>query len=137
MSTFAAHTSVSVDRSQNEIKKVLGKYGATGFVFGEGNGSAMVMFEMKQRRIKFILPLPKIGDHKSEQLERTRWRCLLLAIKAKLECASTGITTFEQEFLAHIVLPNGETVSQKLLPQLASSYQSGKMPPLLGTGRDE
>lgn len=135
MSSFAATTSVPVDRSQAEIKKILSKYGATGFMFGQGNGQAAVIFEMFSRRVKFILPLPKVNDKKSEQLERSRWRCLLLAIKAKLECAASGITTFEQEFLAHIMLPNGQTVSDVMTPQLTESYRSGTMPPLLGSSK--
>ena len=132
--TFAKDTSVPVVRTQTEIRNTLQKYGATGFMFGEGNGHALVMFEMKGRRIKFILPLPKPDDKKGAQLERTRWRCLLLAIKAKLECAATGITTFEQEFMAHIVMPNGLTVHENIAPAIASSYRDGKMPALLGPG---
>lgn len=133
--SYAKASSVPVDRSQNEIRKTLTKYGATGFLFGESKGGAVIAFEMNGRRIKFSLPLPENLKTKSElQLERTRWRCLLLAIKAKLECAETGITTFEQEFLAHIMLPNGKTVSETIVPQIEQSYQTGKMPPLLGPG---
>lgn len=135
MKGFASTTSVPVARTQDEIRNLLLKYGATGFMFGQGQGQALVMFEMKSRRIKFILPLPKNLNSKSEQqLERTRWRCLLLAIKAKLECASTGITTFEQEFMAHIVMPNGLTVAENITTQIDSAYKSGQMPPLLGAG---
>lgn len=130
---FASTTSVPVERSQGHIREVLTKYGATGFVFGQGKGNAMVMFEMNFKQIKFILPLPK-DTEKEKQLERTRWRCLLLAIKAKLECAASGITTFEQEFMAHIVMPNGQTISQAILPQIDEAYRNGKMPPLLGPG---
>lgn len=36
---------------------------------------------------------------------RRRWRALLLCIKGKLEAVESGITTFEEEFLAHLVLP--------------------------------
>lgn len=130
---FAENSSVPVGRTQEEIKRTLTKYGATGFMFGEGSGQALVMFEIKSRRVKFILPLPKNpNSQKDLQTERTRWRCLLLAIKAKLECAATGITTFEQEFMAHIVMPDGLTVSEHLTPRIAEAYQSGKMPPLLG-----
>lgn len=133
--SFATETSVPVERSQNEIRKTLSKYGATGFMFGESRGSAVVAFEMNSLRIKFVLPVPENPTNKKElQLERTRWRCLLLAIKAKLECAASGISTFEKEFLAHIVLPDGSVVSDKLVPQIQSTYQTGKMPPLLGPG---
>lgn len=138
--SYATKTSVSVDKSHTEIKKILGKYEATGFAYGENGDHSVVMFEMASRRIKFVLPMPrKPSDHATQasvktyqQLCRSRWRCLVLAIKAKLECVESGITTLEQEFLAHIVLPNGQTVGSVMLPQIAVSYQSGKMPPLLG-----
>ena len=133
MSNFAKTTTVPVARTQNEIQQVLVKYGATGFIFGQSGDKAMVGFEMRNRRIKFMLPVPKdVNDRHQAQLERTRWRCLLLAIKAKLECAASGITTFEQEFMAHIVMPDGLTVAEHLTPKIESAYKTGQMPPLLG-----
>ncbi len=138
MSNFAKTTVVPVDRTQNEIKRTLVKYGATGFMFGQSGFNAVVGFEMLGRRIKFVLPVPKdVTDRKDAQLERSRWRCLLLAIKAKLECAATGITTFEQEFMAHIVMPDGLTVGDHITPKIKSAYETGQMPPLLGPGGGE
>lgn len=69
-----------------------------------------------------------------EKEGRRRWRCLVIAIKAKLECVESGITTLEDEFMAHIVLPNGQTVGHVMLPQINASYEDGEMPPLLGYG---
>lgn len=140
--TYANKTSVPIDRSQGEIKKILSKYNATSFAYGEQGEKSVVMFEMNGRRIKFVLPMPKkpsAGATQAsiktyDQLCRSRWRALVLAIKAKLECVETGITTLEQEFLAHIVLPNGSTVGEAITPQLALAYQEKKMPPLLGYG---
>lgn len=140
--SYAAETRVPISRSQEELKKILSKYGASGFVYGETTGQAVVMFEMAHRRVKFILPMPKNPTNEAtkasittfEQLCRSRWRCLCLAVKAKLECVESGITTLEQEFLAHIVLPNGKTMGDAVIPQIASAYQSGKMPPMLGFG---
>ena len=138
--SYAENTSVPIDRSQAEIKKILAKYEASGFAYGEQGSRAVIMFEMMDRRIKFILPMPnKPSQHATQasiktydQLCRSRWRCLVLAIKAKLECVSSGITTLEQEFMAHIVMPNGQTVGEAVIPQIAASYKEGKMPPLLG-----
>lgn len=142
---YAENTSVPVDRSQGEIKKILTKYGATAFGFAEAADRAMVQFEMKGRRIKFILPMPVHGKQKNKkgwtmgqdqvaQLCRSRWRALVIAIKAKLECVESGITTLEQEFMAHIVLPSGQTVGDVMTPQIEQSYQTKQMPPLLGMG---
>lgn len=151
--SYAKGTSVSTDRSQAEIKNILKKYNATGFAFGEQAHASVVMFEMSGRRIKFVLPMPDPEDKKFtqlnsrnswkvaaktvqiaryEQAQRERWRALTLAIKAKLECVETGIETIEQAFLAHLVLPNGATVGQAILPQIEQASKDQKMPPLLG-----
>lgn len=136
---YAVETKVPVVQSQGDIRKVLAKYGATGFAFGERDGGAVVMFEMQCRRMKFVLPLPILSKgctdasaRTHEQICRSKWRCLLLAIKAKLECVESGITTLEQEFLAHVVLPNGQTCGDVMVPQIALAYEKKQMPPLLG-----
>ncbi|AHZ84665.1 hypothetical protein Bb109J_c1975 [Bdellovibrio bacteriovorus] len=138
--TYAAKTAVPVNRSQEEIRKVLTKYGAEGFVFGENRDGAMVAFEIDGRRIKFNIPMPlrppasapQVRMKEWEQKCKSRWRSMALGIKAKLECVAVGITTIEQEFMSHIVLPNGTTVGAFMLPQIEKSYQLGIMPPLLG-----
>ncbi len=140
--SYAENTKVPIDRSQAEIKKILQKYKATGFAFMENTTMSVVLFEANFKRVKFVLPMPPLPSKNAtgasiktfEQLCRARWRCLVLAIKAKLESVESGITTFEQEFMAHIVLPDGRTVGDVMIPQIESSYQSGKMPPLLGPG---
>lgn len=141
---FATQTSVPAPRTQEEIRRTLDKYKASGFMFGEANGQALCAFEMKGRRIKFVLALPvpgqpsptnkyrKMSLEECAQRTRTAWRCLLLAIKAKLECAESGISTFEQEFMAHIVMPNGQTLGEAIIPQIDKAYSTGEMPPLLG-----
>jgi hypothetical protein len=63
--------------------------------------------------------------------ERRRWRSLLLAIKAKFELVETGITSFEEEFAVHIVLPDGRRVGEHLIPAIATAYEQGTMPALL------
>lgn len=129
---FAATTSVPVDRTQSEIRRVLERYGATGFMFGQQGQIGAVMFEMANRRIKITVKCPKGDDQKSAQVTRSLWRTLLLVIKSKLECVNSGISTLEEEFMAFIVMPNGQTIGQIALPQIAESYTTGHMPPLLG-----
>lgn len=142
---YAENTSVPVDRSMSEIKKILSKYGATAFAFGESPERAMVQFQMANRQIKIIIPLPVkgkamnhkrylLGEKHIDQMVRSRWRSLVITIKAKLECVECGITTLEQEFMAHIVLPNGQTVGDVMTPQIQMAYENKKMPPLLGMG---
>lgn len=148
MAKYAQNTSVSSDKSKSEIEKTLTRYGANGFMYGWSEQNAVIAFEMIGRRIKFVLPMPNrneflltdTGRERAEsqvqiayeQATRQRWRALALVIKAKLEAVESGITEFQEEFLAHIVLPNGSTVGENMLPQIESSYKNGKMPLLLG-----
>jgi hypothetical protein len=147
MSQYAADTSVTPDRSRAEIERTLERYGATGFMYGWNGERAMLAFEMKGRRVQFAVPLPPKASFRItptgrkrtesaaqtayEQATRQRWRALALVIKAKLEAVESGITTFEDEFLAHILLPNGGTVGDWMKPQIEQVYLTGTMPPLL------
>lgn len=146
---YAEDTQVSPERSQSQISETLRKYGAQGFMYGWEGQAAMVAFKAHDRHIKFVLPLPDMNDPEFwqtptgrertqkqaeaayEQRLRQRWRALLLAIKAKLEAVETGITTFEEEFMAHIVMPDGLTVSDHLTPKIEEAYRKGGMPPQL------
>lgn len=151
MSRFAEGTEVSVERSRAEIERLITRYGATSTAFMNGPGRSMVIFEAEGRRVVFELPLPDVAEGRFnrspggrrvntperrhaawEQACRQRWRALALVIKAKLEAVAAGITTFEDEFLAHIMMPDGQTVGHHVKPAVAAWYQGGKMRPLLG-----
>jgi hypothetical protein len=72
-----------------------------------------------------------------EQACRSRWRAIVLVVKAKLELVSIGMSTVEREFLADIALPDGRTVHSFPRDSLARSYLDGSMPPLLGMGSEK
>lgn len=150
MGRYAEDTTVSSEKSRADIERILTRYGASRFMYGWEEEHAVIAFELAGRRVKFLLPLPSRSDREIthtpsrgvrrspaqaeaayEQAVRQRWRALALVIKAKLEAVETGITLFEEEFLAHIVLPSGATVGQFMLPQVEETYKTGKMPPLL------
>lgn len=157
---YAAQTDVSVEKSRGEIERTLMRYGADAFGYMSEVGSARVAFRIGGRHIRFHLPLPDrrddeflfavmgargrqprsqdAADKAWEQACRQRWRALVLIIKAKLEAVASGITTIEDEFLAHTVLPDGSTVGEWAAPQLAEAYRIGTMPTqlqLTGPGR--
>jgi hypothetical protein len=137
MSRYASKTSVPVDRTRREIESVLERYGADQFISGWESGRSMLGFRIKNRMVRFELILPPPDPRrqvKIDQETRQRWRALLLVIKAKLEAVESNISTLEKEFLAHLVLPNNQTVAEALLPQIAHAYETGAMPRLLGTG---
>lgn len=147
---YAQDTSVSVERSKAEIESTLQRYGAEQFMHGWDQSRAVVQFSMNGKYVRFILPLPDRNDpefrktpggrrtrdddaaYKAwEQSCRQKWRALNLVIKAKLEAVESGITEFEDEFLAHIMLPNGQTAGQWMRPQIDEAYEVGKMPDML------
>ena len=132
---FAEKTTVPADKSRNELEALLIRHGATGFLSGWAENKAFVQFMLKGRMLRYHIVKP--GDcaaEKAEQEYRRRWRGLLLIVKAKLETVASGDSTFDHEFLADIMLPEGGTVGQVLIPQLAEAYKVGTMPRLLGSG---
>ncbi len=148
MTQFAATTSVSASASRDEIERTLTRYGADQFLYGWQDNSAMVGFRMESLHVKFVLAMPARDDrrftHHSrgertadgaakewDQAVRQRWRALALVIKAKLEAVESGISIFEDEFLANIVLPAGQSVGEWMRPQIAEAYRVGTMPALL------
>ena len=151
MSIYAKETKVSVDRTEGEIRTTLQRYGATSYVSGWQGSVATIVFEVKDRRIRFDLKLPQPMDKMfdpsrgtrnaqqrqaaCEQEHRARWRALALCIKAKLESVEVGIETFDEAFMSHIVLPGGGTVGDHVSAHLPDVLQGKKMPPLLGSGK--
>ena len=142
MTKYASDTNVSVESSRNEIERTLTRYKADAFAYATEPGRASIMFRMGGRQVRFVLNLPDRQDreftHHSrgertesaadaawEQACRQRWRALALVIKAKLEAASAGITTVEDEFLAHTVLADGRTVGAAIKPQVDEHYLTG------------
>ena len=110
---------------------------------------AVVAFAAEGRQVRFVLPMPdpqarefartptgreraaKAREEAYEQAVRQKWRALALMVKAKLEAVSSGIVTFEQEFLPHIVLPGGATVYEHVAEGVERAYVEGRVRPLL------
>jgi hypothetical protein len=130
MGKYAAGTKVPADRSRVEVEQTLKRYGATHFGYATMPGVVMLAFESKGRRVRFKVPVP--DPEKNPQGHRQKWRAVLLAIKSKLESVDSGIEQFDEAFMAQLVLPDGRTMAEFAMPQIAQSYTSGKMPPLLG-----
>lgn len=141
---YAEGTEVTPERSQQEIAGVIRRYGADGFVSGWQGNRAMVEFFADARRVRFLLTLPddptrfattpggrsrnQAGQRSALEAEiRRRWRALALVIKAKLEVVQSGITTFETEFMANIVMPDGRTVAEHVVPAIKESYDRGQV----------
>lgn len=139
MAKYAENTKVPVENSKNEIEKILKRFGADQFGYGSKEDGAVIVFRAQGRHVRFLLPLPGPKERFTkkdgrEQEVRRRWRSLTMCVKAKLESVATDIETFEESFMAHIVLPNGMTIAEHAKPLIEQAYTDGKMPPLLSFG---
>jgi hypothetical protein len=136
MRAYAADTAVPVARSKVAIEDMLRQHGATEFASGWDPTHDRMQFQLFDRTIRFVLPRPDHADRKFthdrrgfrranstiakaiEQAERQRWRALYLVIRAKLEAVEAGISVFENEFLAFVVMANGMTVGDILVSRI-------------------
>lgn len=131
-------TAVPVARSQEAIRALLQKHGASTFTFGEATISGKVWvgteFSLEHLSIRLRVPLAEpdedvltrkarrarsktlgeIRAEANEQEARRVWRVLHWSIKARLEAVENGVETLEQAFLAHVVTPDGSTVYEAL-----------------------
>ena len=155
MSQYAAGTDVSINRSIQELEKLVGKHGATGFGYGRDDNEqrTRVVFRIADRMVRFEVVTPDWHDFISTTTgrrrtqaaamefaaaeEKRRWRALVLVIKALLVAIADGVITLSDAFLPYTLLPSGATVGEWAAPQLDTAYATATMPTLLPGGAPE
>lgn len=147
---YAAETEVPVERSRAQIEAMLRHRGCEGYASAWSKDGDRIEFAWKGLRIRFTLPAvdgekyrhdaqgrerrQQIWDNAVRQADRVRWRGLYLVVKAKLEAVESGISVFEEEFMAFIVDPaTDRTIGDVLLPRIQGRAQL-ELPPM-GKGR--
>ena len=149
MAAYAKGTSVSVAKSKAEIEDQVTRFGADGFMSGRDGRNVMIAFKARERQVMFrmLSSDPNSPEMKKTPTGKTRreaeaiaaceaedrrlWRSLAMSIKAKLVGVVDGIETFEQAFMAHVVMPDGLTLSDHITDKIEIAYDTGAMPPLL------
>lgn len=151
--SYARQTVVSAERSKADVERLVMAFGAGQFMsaFDRKDGRAIIGWTLDGRMVRLAVPLPDPSDEKFtrrwyngkptaralppdaqrrnwEQACRSRWRAILLIVRAKFEAIEAGISTVEREFLADTVMANGTTIGEWVAPQLESMYATGKMP---------
>ncbi len=129
-------TSVSVERSKEQIRKALRGAGARGMQMEEewdADGTVakcLVRFIWPTEkgamvRVRFdAIPLaPEIGARggykvSPEQRERQAWRGLAWYIESLVKAATFGLVQFESVFLAYFEDDNGRTIADHLVPRI-------------------
>ncbi len=157
MSQYAAKTEVPIEKTRAEIEAVVRRFGADSYFSGYEGAKAMLQFRCAGRFVRLTMTLPgerekrfttyyqgSVSFLRSETAQRKlwdqacrqKWRALLLLVKAKLAAIDAGIGTFEEEFFAHVILPNGQTIYERAQAPVAIAYETGDMQAFLpGPGR--
>jgi hypothetical protein len=145
---FAKETAVPVGRSRSELEDLLRKYGADQFASGWREGGATVQFRLEGRTVRLEVPMPTLKDvpekngrgrmnqaqreKELQQMERQRWRAIVLLTRARLEACALGIETIETAFLSGFVTPSGQTVGEIMREQLDKVLDGRAQPKMLG-----
>lgn len=146
---FAEGTRVPIETTRMELERVLRAYGADAVVIGWDGPTSTIAFRIQGRHVKYTIERPGRSEsvvsaypsgkprpaHAIPEAiaaeHRRRWRALLLIVKAKLELVAGGDSDFEDEFLSRLMLPDGTTVREWLVPQIDQAYETGRMPALM------
>lgn len=123
MSKFAQGTDVTPEKSQMQISKMLRDFKCGSVMMGYEGEKAFIGFIHGKVQVRLFCPLTQ-----RESENRRRWRVMRIVIQSKFEVIACGIKTFEEEFFADIVMPNGRTVAQMALPSVNKAISSGLMP---------
>ncbi len=133
-------TTVAVEKSQADIRRMLKAHGCESFEFGEAaiNGQtwAAVGFRKGARAVRIKVPhkvpdpvelrkraqrartqerrLAIVGEAEEQEAKRI-WRVIAWNLKARMEAVQEGVETFEEAFLAHLLDERtGETFYETL-----------------------
>jgi hypothetical protein len=137
-----ATTTVPVERSQGEIRKLLSGAGASRLAFAEERTEddrrwAAVQFVIGAHAVRLRVPLKlvderevaakarrahtrtadEIRDGLYEQEERRIWRVLAWNLKARMVAVQEEVETFEEAFLAHLLDPRTNSTIYEQLAQ--------------------
>lgn len=139
---YAEKTEVAVEKSIAEIVALVKRAGAQRVMQADEPERFAIQFEMKDRLVRFRVTLPSLADVPArsgngpwrddktrarirDQMHRQRARALLLVVKAKLESIESGVETFEEAFLANVVMANGQTIYERVREPIALEYRTG------------
>jgi hypothetical protein len=146
---YAETTEVSVERSQEEARKLLRRYGADQIRVSEDAERVGIEFRLHGWVIRFLVAAPALTEEvvtttrsgswrpqsqrkaAQQQEYRRRFRSLILRLKAKLESVSNGDVLVEEEFISNLVMAGGQTLGEMLTPHLEEIRRSGRLPELL------
>ncbi len=131
-------TVVNWAKTQAQIYKMLGELGIYEIRFTNLRDKFALEFlitieeDQKPRAVRIIIPLQYSGsDEKRREKELNMvHRILFYHLKAKFIAITQGLTEFEQEFMAHLIITdkagNSRTMGEMLLPEYKKQIDEGR-----------
>jgi hypothetical protein len=131
-------TQVNWAKTQAQIYKILGELGIYEIRFTNMKNKFALEFLVqlvegeKPRAVRVIVPIAYSGDNDKEREKELNivQRILFNHLKAKFVAVQSGLTEFEQEFMAHLLITdkqgNSRTVGEMILPEYKKSIEEGK-----------
>lgn len=146
-----AGTVVAVEKSQQEISKLLQKHGMEGVMYGDNFKTNEVLVRFARvingtaQSIRLQMKIQPSLSKKPDQGKKATYRMLFYWLKGQFDAIDCGLMSFEQAFLGHIEWhtaesradgypgsdePQPRTTTEILLPLLQSGIS--KFPALKG-----
>jgi len=131
-------TQVNWARTQAAIYKMLGELGIYQIRFTNLKDKFVLEFlveleeEQKPRAVRIVVPIKYKGDDEIKRKKELNivHRVLFNHLKAKFVAIQAGLTEFEEEFMAHLLITdskgNSSTIGDLMLPQYKKAIESGK-----------
>ena len=131
-------TQVNWARTQAEIYKMLGQLGIYEVRFTNVKKQFILEFVIKleddknPRGVRIAIPVEYDGEDENVRTKELNilHRKLLNHLKAKFVAIGTGLSEFEEEFMAHLIVTDKDgretTMGELMLPQYKDSLESGK-----------
>lgn len=149
--SYAQGTKVGIDKTRQEIDRLLEKNRAEDRTMTVNSGGGGVIFKLRGRYVRIGVSYAARTDrrftHNRYGAQRPasaaekdyrqdcaeRWRALLIVIKAKFAAIESGVESFEKSFMPDFVMKDGGTVYEHAEPmlqgRLATEFNPARMLP--------
>lgn len=145
--SYAKGTEVAVEKTVAELVSMVRRAGGAQIAQLDDHDRFVLAFSMSERQVRFVVEFDpptherfakrRTNQHSwdwatdaqrlqaSDQHRRERMRALLLVVKAKLESVDSKVETFEEAFLANVVMPDARTLYEHVREPIKDAYLLG------------
>lgn len=123
---FGKFTTIPVAKSMEDLRGSLINFGARNFSPGNVEDKSFIAFDYDGYKVKIVFHIEKYPGTKPTQVElrkyeqkrKCKWRELGLFVKVKIHSVVSGLETFPQAFMPHVVLTDGQLLGEKVLKEV-------------------